>query len=399
MEDIAMKKLTIFITIMLFLSIAVSACTNPTIYVAGSTNGNLNNGGHYVESNGWIYFTEIDLSMEGNMNTGLYKMRVDGSEKRKLYDENVYQLNVVNDMIYAIASYQGTSLKILVMKTDGSKQHFIDQFRMGTNDVSGLVVVNDQIFFSNGDDGDALYRVKKDGSEAKKLNLVSSYKMVYDNEWIYYFHRDPNDSKSVQQIRRIRLDGSHDSLVVDNATSNFIIIEDWIYYASIEQDGSIYRIGVDGNNQSKILGFQSGLKLNTDGTRIYYIDWTTNKLFSITPDGTDILQLSQNDASTIDIAGGWVYYLNGNDLNRSYRVKLDGSNEEKAYLSPPQAQGVADFTGIGISNANSYSDGLFTRQGDWIYYAGSYNFKGIYRIRQDGSEKSEVIDMSAKSIN
>lgn len=393
-----MKKLTILSAIILFLSMAVSACSNSTVYIAGNTNGNLNNRGYFVESNGWIYYTEIDSMLEDSP-TGFYKMRVDGSEKRKLYDQNVSRINVVNNMIYAIVSTQEAKLNILTMKTDGSDQHIIDEYSIGLNYEHGLVVVNDQIFFSNKEDGDTLYKMKNDGSNAKKLNNIPSYKMVYENEWIYYYHLIADESKIVQQIRRIRMDGSYDSLVADNATSDFIIIGDWVYFSTNDDFGTIFRIGVDGKNLSKVTAFASGLELNTDGKRIYYVDWTTNKLSSINPDGTDIMLLSKNHASVIEIAGGWVFYLDNYDLDRSYRVKLDGSEEQKAYTNPPQALEQPDFKGVGISNANSYSGGLIARQGDWIYYAGAYSFKGIYRIHPDGSGKSEVIHMSAKSIN
>ncbi|MGB7594010.1 MAG: DUF5050 domain-containing protein, partial [Erysipelotrichaceae bacterium] len=229
--------------IILTLSLGFSACTKPTdkpnddpivkpdpdenvepnptdtVYIVGNTSGNLNNGGHYVEAGGWIYYSfnrsgDFDPNIQ-NPEFGTFRMKADGS-KRSRFDNAIKRgLNIVGDRIYAFDP-------ILSAKLDGSDIQSVRNMQpFYTN---AILVVNDRIIFSDSEKGNTLYKMKTDGSELKLLTTASSKRIDFAKGWIYYSTLNP------VTLRRILLNGSQDALVSDDVTDDFIIEGDSIYY-------------------------------------------------------------------------------------------------------------------------------------------------------------------------
>ena len=75
---------------------------------------------------------------------------------------------------------------------------------------------------------------------------------------------------------------------------------------------------------------------------------------------------------------GWVYYANGSDGYKPYRVKLDGTGRVKI---------VNDET-------------LFlTVAGDWMFYSNLSDGEKLYRIKIDGTQRSKISDDRVGYLN
>lgn len=154
--------------------------TRLTEDIVGSSNG------HILVSEGWIYYKND--SQSGN----LYKMRLDGSDKTKLDDTNIWFINVHQDWLYY-----------------GSSAGF--------------------------------YKMKKDGTHKVKVADYVSLSNVY-GDWIYLV--------STPNYIKMNLDGTGVVSFEPYSGSPLSIINDWIYFKAVTNgEEHLYRIRTDGTGK------------------------------------------------------------------------------------------------------------------------------------------------------
>ena len=268
-----------------------STMENLSESVFGNTAGNINNMGYAAIQGDWIYFSW----------GGIYAMKTDGSDLKKLIDvDRVRYLNVVGDWIYY--SNGTDDQKIYAVKTDGSDNHAL-------NDVSSsdITVVGNQIYYYT---SGSLYTMKTDGSNNHELiHDAGPFNIV--GERIYYFGSDG--------LYTIKTDGSVNYKLAD-IRGNFInVVGDWIYYS---KGGGIYAVRTDGSVNKKLV--DNALFFNIAGDLIYYIG---DGLSVMKTDGTDNQKIEGHlegitglplRGKFINIVGDWI--TNGDII-----VKTDGS--------------------------------------------------------------------------
>ncbi len=163
----------------------------------------------YVIKNGWIYYFDngLDFSTEKDYQSdqsriGIYKMKIDGSEKQKLLDGFQYYENPLDKMVADMKIYgdylyfedlteKGGS-KVYRMKTDGS-----DVTMMTKSGVYNYVVSGDNLYFSKGERkwsattlDFALYTVPLSGGEEEevfKAIEVNTVDFGVDGDYIYLY--------------------------------------------------------------------------------------------------------------------------------------------------------------------------------------------------------------------
>lgn len=92
----------------------------------------------------------------------------------------------------------------------------------------------------------------------------------------------------------------------------------------------------------------------------------------------DTLLANDDDPSYINVLNGWVYYRNGREDGKIFKIKLDGA--EKTKVTDDSA------TGLIVS-------------GDWIFYANQSEDGKLYKIKVDGTERIKLTDLQSSSIN
>lgn len=251
-------------------------------YVTGNSNSNLNRGGIIVKQDDWIYYS--------GLYDGFYKSRIDGSEKTKLTDSVAFYINIVNEWLYyCTMDKNGNPGPTKKIKTDGT----------------GEVDLGDM--------------------KASYLNIVG--------DWIYYKSPsgDPYDNWD-DPLFRMRYDGTEKSLVFDDKSMNVFILDDWIYYSNQNDKPVFTKIRTDGTDKTEIAdgGFYW---VHVDDNYIYYISWIggISFLFKMKPDGNDKSKIAEFYSSELSISEPWIYYENGSDNKKLYRIRTDGSHNEKVY--------------------------------------------------------------------
>jgi hypothetical protein len=278
-----------------------------TIY--GNTPGNIVNRGLAALQEDWTYYS----------NSGLYKIKTDGSDKRQLSDDWVSFINVAGDRIYY---RKEDDKKIYTIKTDGSGLQNLN------NDKSEYInVAGDRIYYRNGSDLGKIYTIKTDGSGRKKLNDDQSEYITVAGDYIYYLHVIYEDAEpgladydyDEYNIYKIKTDGSEDQKLCGNGGYFLNVVGERIYYVNYSDD--LYTIKTDGTDRKKLI--DKADYINVAGDWIYYGDWG---LYKIKTDGSEMQQLIKDEKLlNINVAGDWIYYYNDSDGGKLYTIKIDGS--------------------------------------------------------------------------
>lgn len=211
----------------------------------------------------------------------------------------------------------------------------------------------------------AIYQMKKDGTEVKKIVSVNGTSLNVSGDWLYFVY------------------GAKSKLTAKN---------------------------INGKGQKH---FAEGVcEAYFGNNMLYYTDWDKRYLYSIDPfkeDATPKL-INKKWTTSINITETKLYYVSENTL---YEAKLDGSNPKKCQDVGNQDIIIHNgkvYNNSGICNidgsnqkplsAHSYSDPIIS--GNYIYYINVVRdennvrdkyYEYIYRMRLDGSKVERISTM------
>jgi photosystem II stability/assembly factor-like uncharacterized protein len=258
------------------------------------------------------------------------------------------------------------------------------------------ILIDNEWYYDNN------YRLKLDGSriEKNKLNLTP-YAIIDD--YIYGVMNDPltNDLN----IYKVKKDGSNLTKVIDLPIRYFYLLKDRIIfipdyetveYHNVIQSDSIYSVGFDGSNLAQLACAVDGWFTISDGWIYYsaeitnsaeFIGYNTN-LMKMRFDGSDKKSLQKNVNSTnLIVNNGWVYYINGTDGHKVYKVRIDGSQSTAVTTD-------SSVAGFGVSNNYVYYN--FFDPAQLKTYRVDKN--GKKKIRIEGylsKRKTKIVDVSS----
>ena len=174
-------------------------------------------------------------------------VKVDGSE------DSVSLINLNNSTCYVFIIsdgriYYNDGSGILSMNIEGA-----DIFPLVEDDGAILCADEDRLYYINRGDNNALYRIRKDGSERERLcdDPGATAGMSVNGEWLYFCNiYDKN------RIYRMRTDGSHLTCLTGNRTFKEYIPEindGWIYYVNIGKGDRLYKMKPDGSENRPVI--------------------------------------------------------------------------------------------------------------------------------------------------
>lgn len=307
-------------------------------YASGNTPGGILNDGKFTVQGEWVYSGQKD---------GLYKWKLDGTNKSKIIDgEYIIQVNVIGDWAYYLDS---ATMEFCKVKTDGTFKSSICPGGFSTN------VVGDWIYYCAPEGGSftdnmelrpfKMYKVKTDGTgktEVCEDELGPYYvtPFIYvDGDWIYY-----NNASDDYNLYKIKTDGTGRTKCFDGKLYNENIVGGFIYYRNGSDNGKLYKMKLDGSGKIK-LSDDDASRINVSGDWIYYLKAlgesnyaTVFNIYRIKTDGTgrtkvcgdQLLSDFDGNSPTINVAGDWVYYINWDDTQGTlnYRIKTDGTQKQ-----------------------------------------------------------------------
>ena len=176
----------------------------------------------------------------------IYRIEADGSGKKLLTDHRADFFNVEGDWIY----YRGIEEHPQLCKADlegGGRSVLHD------GDCYFMNLLEDTLYFV-GDiyeteiylGGRSLYGVGISGGAASKVSAIEPAFLNCAHGWLYYTKAHSGE------ICRVRPDGSLQALLSSDSCGGLFIFDQWVYYINLDQDGSLYRMALDGSSCKKI---------------------------------------------------------------------------------------------------------------------------------------------------
>lgn len=241
------------------------------------------------------------------------------------------------------------------------------------------------VYFSNPYDGNALYCMRPDESEMKKLITTQVSSINADNNYLYYYQGGSGGSAglgfliSTTGIYRVKKENPKDIACLDRVLGKYVILADnTVYYTSSDDEISLKSIGIDGENKETLLPLDILPVSVQDGT-FYYINNEDNlHLMAYNLSSKASRQVLTDDIYMPIIEGSTVY---GIDIHDNYSlVKLDIATGEKTLLDSDRTD-------------------LINLTSGYIYYQTSGKTPQLKRIRRDGSDMAVVRDGAHSNIN
>ena len=130
----------------------------------------------------------------------------------------------------------------------------------------------------------------------------------------------------------------------------------------------------------------NGGKVAQSGGWVYFADASAECLYKVRTDGSDRMRIADDLASYINVAGGWVYYVNESDNMCIYKVRTDGTERIRLNDVPSNNLIVSGDEVYYLRLAQAYDD----------YISDNY---GIYKMNTDGSEVVRVAGEFATNLH
>jgi hypothetical protein len=327
------------------------------IEVRGNTTGNIANMGFAAQSGEWVYFiNSIYYALTGNGEERTYFMKthIDGGECFEIYVMvgEVRDLNVVGDWIYFNRLHLREENKaesgIYRMRTDGTGLQRLPTETISNYNVS---VVGEWIYYREVLRDIRVSKINRMHRESMAIEqvvtsnatLIDSFHVI--DGWVYYGEVDaamaPINNPAGWWIHRIRPDGTEGSRIstygVDyrwEGSTFFDVVDDWVYYKD-PATNFLHRMRLDGTEHQVIIDHSAGWHNIFNGW-IYYSTYNPPPLGSglnrIKTDGSQMERVSDGSARPISVVHDWIYSRTVCDtrmmLFPSMRVRMNGTNRE-----------------------------------------------------------------------
>lgn len=257
----------------------------------------------------------------------------------------------------------------------------------------------DWIYFQNTGSGNALYKIKEDGTGE---TMVCADYAVYINvvgNWVYFMDESKNYA-----FYKVKTDGSDLTLVSTDVPVYLTVVGNLAYYCNANlsrgsNSGPIYKIKTDGTGRTQLTN-DTAENINVADGWIYFTNYSVNRwIYKVKTDGSDLTPINSDATNEVIVGDDWIYYLAaGYDNATLYKIKTDGSS--KTQLSTSAANfnfdgpwlycGSMDGGFFKISTDASQEKQLALKEitelnmvGDWYYFHLEGDNKELYRARTD----------------
>jgi len=209
-------------------------------------------------------------------------------------------------------------------------------------------------------------------------NVTNRSTLAYSDGWIYYV--------SGSNIYRKRTDDTERTLISESMSSSSLVnvAGDWIYFSHGHGLQSvIYRMMTDGTRRERLNDDDAFTISVVDGW-IYFSNMTDGwSIFRMRTDGTEQERIRQGHVDSPNIVDGWIYFICSDESRRVHRMRIDGT--EETLLSD-----------INTETLIVHDEWIFytTREerGDDLYFA-------LRRMRLDGTEDEQIYDGRLIAVN
>lgn len=211
--------------------------------------------------------------------------------------------------------YNNYNSGITKVKDDGT-----ESLKISSKAADNLIVAGDWVYFK---DRTALapYKVNINGDNETKISNIKMNSFTYLNGWLYYSNAD-----DVGKLYKIKADGTQNTKILEDTVSWVQTSNGFIYFTNGKDGNSVYRVLPDGSSKIKVITANANF-LNVVGNWIYFSNTgDLKKLYKVKTDGSGLVKLNDDNTANIHVTGNWIHYYNATD-KKYYRIKEDGTTK------------------------------------------------------------------------
>jgi len=210
----------------------------------------------------------------------LFKANADGTKEQIVTSNNVYTYYILGNVIYYSGGEHSNNTGIRKIDIDTKADTLVYQ-----ETASEIIVKEDWVFFTNNNDGNNIYKVKTDGSQAIKLSTLGGNRniVIVDS---YIFSLIQNN------IYITLVDGVSTTSIGGNTIRNFSVLGNWIYYTDISETSILHKMSIWGNNNKDFINYPAK-SLYISGEYIYITSNNSYGLRKIRMDDTETQQYGE----------------------------------------------------------------------------------------------------------
>ncbi len=241
-----------------------------------------------------------------------------------------------------------------------------ESYTKGNNQSSlqwgGYIATDGDWYYYSSNEGGALYKMKADGSEQQKLTEEAAKQIHVIDGYIYY--QCSVEGSTGPCIKRIKTDGSDETVLHNGMIENMKIIGERIYFKDQLDSLNLHSIALDGSDEAKESSAEEMYDYLIDGKYLYYENGQDgNKVYRSNIDGSDAVCMIDHEVNGMTIAGNKLYY---NDSTTHCLSTYDLSTGESEEL-------VMEY--VGYINVNP--DGIYGYNGSQNTYLASWQTDGL----------------------
>lgn len=245
---------------------------------------------------------------------------------------------------------------------------------------------DDTVYFANAYDGYALYSMRSDESEIKKLkSSVSSY-LNADENYLYCYQQGSSASSGMaalgntRGLYRLTHTGKNFSCLDRTDTSMLLLFGNELYYENYDNEtfSTLKSCGIDGKNKQSLSDYPLTAACVSNGQ--IYLNGTKNDhyLYTLNPSTGDLNLVLERNLWDPIVDGDYVYFM---DLESNYYLcRYSFSTNTVEILTRDRV----DF---------------YNLYGDMIYYQTAGRTPALMRMHTDGSGSELVADGAFTNIN
>ncbi len=201
---------------------------------------------------------------------------------------------------------------------------------------SGLLyIIDGEFFLDTTRDHGYLYQVHAPSGTVKQLNSMTAYGCLDIVRKQLYFASPEND----YNLYRCNLDGSNMELLNSDSCEWFCIYENRIYaYVASNRDADrkvlndsasfLISMDLDGGNIKRYTN-KPAYYINVTPAGIFYVAGNRKTLEWTSLDGRVHYSILTTKTGPFNIVGRWIFYQNEEDGGHLWRVRIDGSDNER----------------------------------------------------------------------
>lgn len=322
-----MKRGTEIIMILSLFMLLIGGCSpneevtnqNEFNFIGNDTNS-IANGGYVAKQGDWVLY--YDSGNTFSIGEGLYKIKTDGSNEKRIASGAISNINIAGDWVFYVQATKkrGTSqvyqYQLFKVKLDGSEKKKV------LDDCSGVNIVGNRIYYMVCVDemgyrlsGISDYPLKEQLGNIYYLNLDTGekVKVVDKNAYGYVISGENIIYLDDTGIYRVDADGNKEDFLLFNKEGDIRIDGDLLYYINYDhakRESIINVLDINNKISQKIIipGLQI-LDLCIGDKTLMFIS-SNAKLYEMSKDGTGLQEVN-NEILKIYSLDSTLYGWNG----------------------------------------------------------------------------------------